>query len=235
MTLNTIMADSVFHVAAQLDKLLKAGKSKEEAIQQVARETLIAHKRIIYNGNGYDPIWQKEAAERGLPNLKTTPQALKELDKPKNLKVFSDMKVLNEHEVKARKHVFEEDYFKKLVIEAKTLRHMSAQQILPAAIEWSTSLGTSLAHAKSSKWGGKSLEALTAQIDLAHKGVADLDNLIQKAAKFDGDSSQAATFAETEILPALNHVRQDLDKLETFVPAKKWPLPTYHAMLFHQD
>jgi len=145
------------------------------------------------------------------------------------------MKVLNEHEIKARKHVFEEDYFKKLVIEARTLRQMSAAQIIPAATNWSVTLGTSLAHSGSKKYTENSLSLLTNTLDLAHKGVADLDNLIQNAAKFDGDSHQAAAWAESEILPALGYVRDNLDKLETLVPAKSWPLPTYHAMLFHQD
>jgi glutamine synthetase len=201
----------------------------------VARKTFIDHKRVIFNGNGYSEEWAKEAQKRGLPNLRTTPQALKELAKPKTLKLFEDMKVLNEHEVRARKAVFEEDYFKKVLIEAKTLRTMTSTQILPAAGRYATELGTTLSHLKEAKSGGRALSVLGATLENAYAGLGALDDIIHKAHKHHGETEAAAHFAETSILPALNNLRESLDKLETLVDAERWPLPTYHQMLFNQD
>jgi len=132
VVLNTILAESIQHLATELEKLLKSGKGKDEAIIEVARKTFVKHWDIVYNGNGYSEEWQKEAARRGLPNLRTTPQALKELDNPKTIKLFNDMKVLTVDEIKARKIVFEEDYAKKLLIEAKNLTNYRSNTAHPS-------------------------------------------------------------------------------------------------------
>jgi len=235
MTLNTILAESVRDLATQIEQQLKAGKGKDEAIIGVARKTFLDHQRVIFNGNGYSEEWQQEAKRLGLPNLRTTPQALQELDKPKTLKLFDDMKVLNEHEVRARKAVFEEEYFKKVLIEAKTLRNITSTQILPAAGRYVTELATTLSQLKEAKNGGRALSVLGATLDGAYGGLNALDDIVAKAAKLHGNPAESASFAETQVLPALNHLRESLDKLETMVAADRWPLPTYHQMLFHQD
>jgi len=242
MTLNTILADSVRYLANELEKELKVGKGKEAAIQQVARKTIIKHKDVIWNGNGYSKEWQDEAARRGLPNLRTTPQALRELDKPKTIKLFEDMKVLNEHEVRARKSVFEEDYFKKVLNEAKTLRLIAGNQIIPAASRYAVEVATTLAHFQNTKNGSRALSVLGDTIESAYAGLAQVDEILARVNKHhghvdegDGNPPEACVFAETRILPALEELRGSLDKLETLVAADHWPLPTYHQMLFNQD
>jgi len=242
MTLNTILADSVRHLANELEKELSMGKGKDAAIQHVARNTIIKHKDVIWNGNGYSKEWQEEAARRGLPNLRTTPQALRELDKPKTIKLFEDMKVLNEHELRARKSVFEEDYFKKILIEAKTLRTIAATQIIPAANRYTVGVATSLAHLKNAKSGAHALSVLGDTIEAAYSGLAHLEEILARVDAHHGhvdegagNPPEACAFAETRILPALDELRGSLDKLETLIDADKWPLPTYHQMLFNQD
>jgi len=235
VVLNTILAESIQHLATELEKLLKSGKGKDEAIIEVARKTFVKHWDIVFNGNGYSEEWQKEAARRGLPNLRTTPQALKELDNPKTIKLFNDMKVLTVDELKARKIVFEEDYAKKLLIEAKTLRTIAATQLIPASSRYAVELATTLAHLKESKNGGRTLSTLTSTIDQAYGGLHELDNVIDQAGHQHGDSASAADYAEKQLFPALGHLREHLDKLETLVAADRWPIPTYHQMLFHSD
>jgi len=242
MTLNTILADSVRHLANELEEELKMGKGKDAAIQHVARNTIIKHKDVIWNGNGYSKEWQEEAARRGLPNLRTTPQALRELDKPKSIKLFEDMKVLNEHEVRARKSVFEEDYFKKVLNEAKTLRIIAATQLLPAANRYSVEVATTLAHLKEAKHGARALSVLQDTIEAAYSGLAGVEQILARVDKHhghvdegEGNPPEACVFAETRILPALEELRGSLDKLETLVAVDRWPLPTYHQMLFNQD
>jgi len=235
MTLNTIMAESVRDLTSEIETLIKAGKSKEEALATVSRKALIEHKRIIYNGDGYSEEWQQEAKKRGLHNLKTTPEALREYDKPKNIKLFSEMKVLNPYELKARKAVFEEEYFKKIVVEAKTLRTITSSQIIPAAVRYSAELGASAHILKDSKQLGSAIGTLSSTLDSAYSGLAALDHVIENSTKAHHNSAESATFAEQQVLPLLGTVRETVDKLETLVAADHWPLPTYHQMLFHQD
>jgi len=231
----SILAESIQFMATELEKLLKSGKGKDEAIIDVVRKAFVKHWDIVYNGNGYSEEWTKEAARRGLPNFRTTPQALRELDNPKTIKLFNDMKVLTVDELKARKIVFEEDYAKKILIEAKTLRTIAATQLIPASSRYAVELATTLAHLKESKNGGRSLSTLSSTIDQAYGGLHDLDHVIDEAGHHHSDSAGAAEYAEKQLLPALGHLREHLDKLETLVAADRWPIPTYHQMLFHGD
>jgi len=236
------MAESIKDLTDQLEVELKKGSSKDQAMEKVSRDTLNAHLRIIFNGNGYSPEWQEEAKKRGLFNLKTTPEALRQLDQKKNFDLFDKMKVLNADELKARKHVFEEEYYKKITIEGKTLRHIAANQILPAATRYATELGTSLAHLKDSKQAGRALSALSSTIDQAYSGLYELEKQLGDSAKVhghtdegQGSSPKAAEFVEKNVLRSMNDLRDQLDKLETMVAADRWPLPTYHEMLFQQE
>eukprot|EP00456_Euglypha_rotunda_P054201 TRINITY_DN4380_c0_g1_i32.p1 TRINITY_DN4380_c0_g1~~TRINITY_DN4380_c0_g1_i32.p1 ORF type:complete len:488 (+),score=100.44 TRINITY_DN4380_c0_g1_i32:221-1465(+) len=248
--LNTIFAESIRDLTDKIEEELKGSDKsdkKEEALRKVARDALKYHRRVIYNGDCYSDEWKKEAKKRGLLNLETTPQALAEFDKEKNLKMFSKLKILSEDEIKARRQVYEEDYYKKIMIEAKTLRQMTSTQILPAALRYATEVGKATEILKDSKECVRIMKILTSTIDLTSQGLEALDILLGKQIYTDQDktkgvdhkelkgSAQQAKFAETKLLPAMKKLRESLEKLEGIVAADQWPLPTYFQMLYDQD
>ena len=138
VVLNTSVAEELKGFADRLEKAADFEKELHDVIQETIRD----HKRIIFNGDGYDESWVKESAKRGLLNLKTTPDALKHLLDEKNVKLFGDHKVFSLTELEARHEVFLENYCKVINIEALTMLDMARKDILPAMSEYSANSRT---------------------------------------------------------------------------------------------
>jgi glutamine synthetase len=228
--LNTIVADAVMQLTTSLKEKLNGSRSKrslDEAIAAVVRETYGAHKRIVFNGDGYSDAWHQEAEGRGLLNLRTTLDAIEIFDSAKNVALFETFKVLNKKELDARQEVMYDIYFKTVNIEGETTEYIAQTMILPAAISYLAELGEV-------ETGSRAIKGLSAELS----GLTDeLYDALGKLREVNGQEGgeevhHKAHHMRDHVLPAMLGVRQAADKLEKLVAGKYWPLPSYRQMLF---
>ena len=229
--LNTIVAEEL----RQFADVLENTDNFEKELHNLIRKTIKEHERIIFNGNGYDESWEKEAAERGLLNLKTTPDAYsKYLDK-KNVELFSSHGVFTLTEMKSRYEIALENYIKTINIEAETMIEMTRKQILPAVSSFEEDLASAISSKKdvseklSCKFEEETLEFESKTADKAYSAMKNLEKTL-KAAK--GESLELAMYYKDKVIPAMRKLRTEVDTLETTTGAEYWPLPTYGEMLF---
>ncbi len=228
--LNTIVADAVTDLTASLREKLGGSRSKrslDEAIAQVVRETYAAHNRIVFNGDGYNEEWHKEAEKRGLLNLRTTLDAIETFSADKNVQLFETFKVLSKRELDARQEVMYDIYFKTVNIEGETTEYIAQTMILPAAISYLAEMGEVEIKSKAVK--GLSEEVAGLADDLYEA----LGKLKKINAQEGGDEvHEKAHHMRDHVLPAMLDVRKAADGLEKLVAVKYWPLPNYRQMLF---
>lgn len=224
-TLNTIVADAISDIAGRLEK---ASDVKAEALKAV-KETISAHKRIIFNGNNYSEDWVKEAAARGLPNIGNTVLAIKVLKEDRVKALFARQKVLSEKEVDSRYEILLENYSKTINIEALTFIDMANRQLIPAALQYAVELSKA-ADKTGSSAAKKRLEKITKLTDGFYEKTADLTNAVA-GAEVDGVFETAKNFVD-KVVPAMAAAREVVDELEPIVPAEIWPVPVYSDLLF---
>ena len=233
MVLNTIVAESVERIAIELEKSGAAGKAKpgehtaafHSALQKILQDILKTHKRVIFNGNGYEAGWIEEAAKRGLPNATNTLQALQALTKKENAALFKKYGVMSERELKSRYEILLEDYATRVRIEGTCARDMASEMILPAVkSEYAETVN---AFALAEKVGVSSGTCALKE-DLVEIG-SGMDNLKANIKKL--DSALVGTDMEA-VLCAMKALRTTVDTLEHKVADAKWPLPKYRDMLF---
>lgn len=166
IVLNTIMADSFDYMATALEKAVADGTEFDSAVQQLLTEIITEHGAVVFNGDGYSENWQIEAAERGLPNLKTTLDAIPELIKPEAVEVFERYGVFNERELHSRYEVRLEQYALTIAVEAKLALELGTTVILPAAVRYQTELAQNVATLKAAGVAADTtlLEAVSAPI-----------------------------------------------------------------------
>ena len=218
VVINTIVAEAFDMISEQLEKL--DDKNFHTGLQKILQKIVKEHKRILYNGNGYTEEWVKEAEKRGLPNIRTSMEALKALTKDENIALFEKYGVMNRAEMVSRYEVNVEDYHKRIHIEGEIARDMAKNIILPAVVEaYSKALKTNEmalnqgfpgldGYAKSL---GEGLNRLTTAIDVMEKSLGGLHE---------------------GIVDAIAALRKEVDSLEKIVPNDLWPLPKYREMLF---
>ncbi|MDD5455412.1 MAG: glutamine synthetase III [Candidatus Margulisbacteria bacterium] len=233
VVLNTIVATTLDEIASELEKADK--KKLEKVIQDILVRLIKKHKRIIFNGNNYAEEWLKTAEKRGLPNVKTTPEALKAYIKPENMKIFEKFKVLSKKELESRYEVYLEGYWKQVNIEALTMVNMATRQIVPSVSEYLNAQCTLVANLEESGLKNKKLaekvkdlnndlETLLDKIDVLQKAITEaqaLDHADKKAMKY-----------KDKVIPAMNNLRVIADQMEAKVGSGYWPIPTYAEMLF---
>ncbi len=231
--LNTIVAEAVERIAGELEAAGVAGKAKpgehtaafHDALQRILQTSLKAHKRVVFNGNGYEAEWPKEAERRGLPNAPDTPSALAALAKSENAELFERYGVMTKRELESRHEIFLEEYTKKVRIEGMCARDIASEMIFPAAkAEYHESIE---AFAKAKAIGVSSGTAALKE-NLAELGNR-LDALKADIAKLDdalGHNDNAA------IISSMQTLRTTVDALEKNVADSRWPLPKYRDMLF---
>jgi glutamine synthetase len=232
--LNTAVAEELRLFA---DKLEKASDFKVE-LQKLIKETLSAHKRIIFNGNGYDDAWVAEAEKRGLLNLKTTPDALAHLLKEKNLKLFETHNVYSHTELHSRYDIALENYCKILNIEAVTMTKMAKARILPAVSCYARELAEA-ANAKKDLLGKDADVTYEATLVSRISGLTTalwqntvaLEAALNKTEEL-GDITDKATSYKNLVIPAMDAVRAAADALELLTSKKHWPFPTYGDILY---
>ena len=229
--LNTIVADSLEEIADTLEKSDNVKTAVQKLLQKIAKE----HSRIIYNGDNYDPEWVDEAKKRGLPNMRSSVDALNTLMDKENVELFKRHKVLSKAELHARTEILFEAYSKMINIEALTMLNMAKRQILPAAVSYSGKLGRAAKNVKAAGVSSETqvlmLEKVCGLISSLDSAIESLEDAVTKAGAIK-DAPKRAERCHDSIRPAMQAVRQASDELENIVDAELWPLPTYAEMLF---
>lgn len=229
--LNTIMADSFDYMATALEKSLADGVDFDAAVQQLLTEVITEHGAVVFNGDGYSDNWQIEAAERGLPNLKTTLDAIPELIKPEAVELFERYGVFNERELHSRYEVRLEQYALTIAVEAKLALELGSTVILPAALRYQTELAQNAAAVKAA-----GLEPSLTLLESVSTPITELTGALATLKAALGEhvegSLAEATHAQASLLPAMAAVREAADTLESVVADDLWPLPTYQEMLY---
>ncbi|GEM47540.1 glutamine synthetase III family protein [Deinococcus cellulosilyticus] len=224
--LNTIVAESVSDLADVLEGKIAEGLSVDEALLAVVKDVYGAHKRIIFNGNGYSQEWHEEAAKRGLLNLPTAIDAIPHLTDKKNIELFSKFNVLSDREVEARQEIMYDIYFKTVNIEGETTEWIAQTQILPAALCY---LGE-----VSAVQNSKAAQGLAAELSQVTDELYEALNVLREQNAAEGGEAvhEKSHHMRDHVLPAMLGVRKAADKLEKLVSTKHWPLPSYREMLF---
>ena len=233
VVLNTAVAEQCDAFATAM-----AGKTGDDftaAALAWVKQTLKDHHRIIFEGNGYSDDWEKEAEKRGLPNLKTTPDALPMMVKPENIAFFDKYGVLNEAEVHARYVSKAEQYSKLLNIEANTMVYMARHMYLPALFDYSGDIATSVAtkaelgiEATAEK---EIVRTLTDGINAIYEAVADLESNNRDAQAIEDPQAQCDAYRDS-VIPSMEHLRASVDAMEKICGADYWPVPSYNRLLF---
>lgn len=229
-TLNTVVAEILEQIA---EKLEKATDAKAEA-NKIIRDIIVAHKRIIFNGNNYDPAWVEEAAKRGLPNIESTVKAIEVLKDKKNIAVFEKQGVLSHIETESRYEILLDGYAKTINIEALTLVDIINRQLLPASIKFSGSLAKTVGSLKAAGLeGGEAKILLDTVVSLINKLGGKVKEL-KAAAETSAveDPLEAAQLYRGKVVPLMESTRAIIDELETIVAADIWPVPVYADLLF---
>ena len=231
--LNTAVAESLKQFADELE----GADNFESSLHALIQKTIKAHKRIIFNGNGYEDAWLEEAARRGLSNLRTTPDCVPHMLDKKNVEMLTSHKVYTAAELEARCEILLENYCKVVRIEALTMVDMVQKDILPAVEAYSAAVSgaaaTKLALDTDTpcNYEKKLVKKLSALADQMDDKAEKLSLAMVKLKMVDGIEEEAATIRD-EILPRMNELRVAADEAETVTAAKYWPFPTYGELLF---
>ena len=234
---NTVLNTAVAEALKQFADELENADNFETALHELIKRTITAHKRIIFNGNGYDDAWLKEAETRGLLNLRSTPDAMPSFIKEKNIKLFTEHKVFTEREMHSRYEILLESYCKLTNIEALTMVEMAKKEILPAVSEYSQVLADTILAKKSvcktldCTYETEALNEISALTAKAYAGVKALESALEETKKLD-DVTALAVWYKDEVLTKMSELRVAADGLEGLVSAEYWPMPTYGDLLF---
>ena len=231
-TLNAIVAHALKEFADELE----GAKDFNEALHTMIKREITAHWKIIFNGNGYDESWVKEAEKRGLLNLKTLPVAMAEYLKPKNIKLFTDTKIYSEVEMKSRYEVKLEKYCQVLNIEVETMLEMVNKDILPATFKYLRDVSNTQIAVKAITNCECSAEsavvnALQNLADrLSHAANNDLFCFHEEAKKLSG--MDAALYYSDVVIPQMQKVRSLADQIEPYLGEEYKPYPSYEDLMF---
>ena len=232
--LNAAVAESLKIYADRLENV----DDFETALHDMIKKTIKDHKRIIFNGNGYDDAWIKEATEkRGLLNLRTTPDAMPAMIADKNVKMLTAHKIFSPAELHSRYEILLENYSKTVNIEALTMVDMARKEILPAVEGYTKSLAETLAAKKAAvaglpcKYETATIAKLSELSDEIADATADLDGEIAKFQAIE-DVTEAANDIRDVILGKMDALRAVCDEAETITAKEFWPFPTYSDLLF---
>jgi glutamine synthetase len=237
-TLNSIMAATLRKFKEETDQKIAAGEKKEIAILHTLKSYIKQSRNILFEGDNYSEAWEKEAAQRGLGNYKTTPEALDVLLREDTINLFTELGIYSERELEARYEIVLEDYVKKVQIEARILGYLVTNHILPAAIKHQNEL---IKNVQGLKDLGLPEEAYSTSLNLVQvisRHILQINNHVEamieerkKANKID-DVRQRAEAYRNNVKTHFDIIRYHADKLELVVEDKLWPMPKYRELLF---
>lgn len=230
IVINTIVADALADFADELEK----ASDPMAKVDELIRDTIINHSRIIFNGNGYSDEWVEEAKRRGLPVLKTTVDALPVFVCDKVINLFTRHGVFSKIEVESRYEILLEDYIKAINIEALTTLEMAKQEILPACLAYSDSIISSVAMKDSIGINAPQQKELAKKLsngcETLISAINAMDDVMSKIPE--NDDLVIATYYKDSVLSAMDTVRSAADAMETIVAKDYWPFPTYTELLY---
>ncbi len=229
--LNTIVAEALDEIATRLEK----AKDIHKETTAIIRDTMKEHGRIIFNGNNYSDEWVKEAEKRGLPNISSTVEAFKTFTDKKSVNLFKKYKVFSKEEVHARYEIYLDQYIKQINIEAKASLDMVKSLYIPAIIPFIKELAETIEKLEAVSGPAdvqrKLLVKVSALFKSAYHNTEKLETELEKAHKV-ADSYKRATAFRDKVFVTMNNLRENIDTLETIVPRKLWPVPTYADLLY---
>ena len=232
--LNAAVADTLQKFADKLE----GAADFDSALHALLLESLKEHKRILFNGNGYDDAWIREAVEeRGLHNLRTTPDAMKALLEPRSMEMLIRQKVYTETELRSRYEIMLENYCKTIEIEARTMSEMVSKEILPAVEKYAASVADTAAKklalvpVLSCGYEKHLVQKLSALADQIEKGGAELDETLAALSTVTETTGLAENIRD-HLLPKMAELRAVADEAEVLTAREFWPFPTYGEILF---
>ena len=232
---NTVINTAVTQVLTGFYEVLSNAEDFTAALHDLVRDTIKNHKRILFNGNGYDEKWTKEAEKRGLSNLRTTPEAIPHLLDEKNIKLFVDNKVFSEKELRARCEIQLEAYSKLVNIEALTAIDMANQLILPAVSKYTRELTKSITLKKElglrDDYEASVAQRLSNLNSEAFARTRELEDELASVKKLNGAEKVAKAYAK-KVLAKMAELRAIVDEMESITAKEHWPLPAYGDLLF---
>lgn len=232
--LNTAVAESLRQFADELEA--SNSENFDNALAKLIQRELKNHRQIIFNGNGYSDEWQEAAEQRGLMNLKTTPDALKHYTDDKNVKLLARHGICTATELQSREEILLEEYCKTIKIEANTMVDMVARQIMPACVEYSSKLSNNVAVKKSIGIDSPSEFKLAKDITSGMYDMMNAQNELKQAVSgvpTDASMLKRSEYFRDNVIPKMEQLRVYADSLETMVGESDWPFPTYREILFY--
>ena len=233
---NIMINAAVAEELKQFADALEGSKDFTNDLHNLILKTIKEHKRIIFNGNGYDDSWVQEAEKRGLLNLKSTPEAYSHLLDAKNKKVLSEHGILSEVELASRYEIYNENYSKVINIEALTMLDMAKKLYLPAASKYAKELAEIVSLKKTAGGVDDSYESeLLAKVSSLTASIYNKVKALDKAvieAKNVSETGALALYYRNTVFQAMSELRENVDELEGCVPAEVWPVPSYADLLF---
>ena len=232
--LNTIVAEILQKFADKLE----AASDFTNAVGALLAETVRDHKKIIFNGNNYSEEWVSEAESRGLPNLKSTVECIPTFIKDKNVAVFVKHGILSKSEIESRYEILLENYIKVINIEALTMISMAKTEIMPSAFKYSKELSDTINAVKETGMSvevsaqSSVLKELSPVLSSFASNIQALKKAVEKASSESGLLKEAEAFHKL-VVPAMEALRADGDKLEAIIPKDIYPFPTYAELLFN--
>lgn len=234
--LNTIMADQLTNFKKSIDARIAKGEEKEQAIKSELKKILNESERIIFNGDGYSQEWVEEAERRGLPHLRSTPEALEHYITEKSISLFDRQNIYSKEEVYSRYNIFVEEYINKIDIESRLVDEIATTQIIPACVKYQNKLIDNVKKLMSIGLDpeAENLKKLIQNISENIKNVLEnLDKMKEEREHArELDHSGSAHAYHYKIKPYFDIIRQNADNLEMLVEDKYWPLPKYRELLF---
>ncbi|MBO4391675.1 MAG: glutamine synthetase III [Clostridia bacterium] len=230
--LNTIIAEQLQQFADNLEN----AKDFTSALNTLIRKTIHEHKRIIFNGNGYDDAWVKEAEKRGLLNIKTTPEAIATFIEDKNIELFTKHRIFTKEEIYSRSDILYENYIKTVSIEAQTMAEMAKKDIIPSILKYEEHLARLVAVKQDSLGINPDPEKaiLKRLSELCANVYGTTESLTEKLceAKSITDKKERSFFYKDTVIPAMQTLREAADEAETLTGREYLPFPTYGDLLF---
>ena len=233
IVLNTIVAEEL----EQFADIIEKAADKETAIKALIKETITAHKRIIFNGDGYTDAWVEEAKMRGLLNLKSTPEAIPCMLAKKNIELFTKHSIFTEAEIHARTEILLENYAKTIRIEGLCLAEMITKDLLPSASAAASDLAATIANKKMAglevegTYEFEAIKKITALSTALYQKVAGLEKALAEAATVEG-GEELANYYHENVFAAMVDIRAAADELEPMISEKYLTYPTYGPLLF---
>jgi glutamine synthetase len=228
--LNTIASEAIDELADKVEAALGDGSSVEEAVLAVVRDAYSSNKPIVFNGDGYSEEWHDEAEQRGLLNLRQTPDALPQLISDPAVAAFESYDVLSRRELESRYEVFVEQYVTTINIEGETAAAIAKTQLLPAAVRYLAELNAAGAG------NSAGVTAIRREVDVLVADFVEAIGTLEEANTSyppdDHEIIEHARYVQGQVIPAANRVREVADQLEKVVPDTLWPLPKYSEVLF---